>query len=61
MHPGSAHEEASQVRGAIAALSMLSPPSIQNSNFDKASANNTRISAEFHASFRASESALPNP
>lgn len=38
--------EPSQVRGAIAALSMLSPPSIQSSNFDKASANNTKLSAE---------------
>jgi integrase/recombinase XerD len=38
--------EPSQVRGAIAALSMLSPPSISSSNFDKASANNTSLSSE---------------
>ncbi len=38
--------EPSQVRGAIAALSMLSPPSVSSSNFDKANANNTGISAE---------------
>jgi integrase/recombinase XerD len=38
--------EPSQVRGAIAALSMLSPPSMSSSNFDNASANNTRLSSE---------------
>lgn len=38
--------EPSQVRGAIAALSMLSPPSMSSSNFDNTSANNTRLSSE---------------
>ncbi|WP_152590908.1 tyrosine-type recombinase/integrase [Nostoc sphaeroides] len=38
--------EPSQVRGAIAALSMLSPPSVSSSNFDKVSANNTNFVSE---------------
>lgn len=36
----------SQVRGAIAALSMLSPPSVSSSNLDKVNEDNTGISAE---------------
>lgn len=38
--------EPSQVRGAIAALSMLSPPSINSSNFDSESVDNTRLLSE---------------
>ncbi|MBE9035207.1 tyrosine-type recombinase/integrase [aff. Roholtiella sp. LEGE 12411] len=38
--------EPDQVRGAIAALSMLSLPSIQSSNFDLDSANNTELFTE---------------
>jgi len=38
--------EPSQVRGAIAALSMLSPPSVSSSKNDLASANNTNFVSE---------------
>lgn len=38
--------EPSQVRGAIAALSMLSPPSITSNNQDKQNADNTKLSTE---------------
>ncbi|MCF2152207.1 site-specific integrase [Desmonostoc muscorum LEGE 12446] len=38
--------EPSQVRGAIAALSMLSPPSVSSSNFDNESAKNTNFVSE---------------